>query len=116
MFFTLSACITLNFCKDSFICSTILRGANTAESGFLAKKQTYLMVLPITKSAMEQSGIDYKSKICSYRIKDTISNKYIISFHKSQHLFYKYTDDDRWRFGGLAHLGTLSDGWALATD
>jgi len=93
---------------------------NTAEPYFLSKKEQYLtymsvMMTDATKSIMKKNGIEMKTQICSYRIKDTISNKYIISFHEHQHLFYKYTDDDRWKFGGLSYTNELNR-WHLSTE
>ena len=88
---------------------------NTAEPEFLRKKQVYLMGSAMTKSAMEQSGIEYKTKIFSYRIKDATSNRYITSYHDHRRIFYKYTDDDRWKFGGLSHTNQ-SDRWFLETE
>lgn len=93
---------------------------NTAEPEFLSKKEQHLMffstlMTPAVKSMMEKNGMESKTQICSYRIKDTISNKYIISFHDRQQLFYKYTDDDRWRFGGLAYTNQLNR-WHLSTE
>ena len=89
--------------------------ANKAEPEFFNAKRLYLQTSDMLKLAMEQSGVEYKTQICSYRIKDTISNKYVISYHDHQWLFYKYTDDDRWRFGGLSYMDQLGR-WALAAE